>query len=76
MQELAPILVVEDNENDATLIRRGLTNACIPNPKHFVETGEEAINYLQGMGAYSERKRYPLPALVLIGLKTAGHGWF
>jgi CheY-like chemotaxis protein len=69
MEQLALILVVEDNENDLTLIRRTLTNACLPNPRHFVESGEEAINYLVGVGPYSDRKKYPLPALVLLDLK-------
>ena len=69
MQKLALILVVEDNENDLTIIRRTLTNACLPNPRHFVESGEEAINYLVGVGPYSDREKYPLPALVLLDLK-------
>ena len=69
MQQLAPILVVEDNENDLTLIRRTLTNACLPNPRHFVESGEDAINYLMGTGPYSDRQKYPFPGLVLLDLK-------
>ena len=76
MSEQAPILVVEDNENDAMLIGRGLTNACIPNPKHFVKTGEEAVHYLQGVELYSDRKRYPLPALILLDLKLPGMDGF
>lgn len=72
MQQNAPILVVEDNENDSTLIRRTLTNAGIPNPRHFVETGEDAINYLAGVGRYADRKKYRLPGLVLLDLKLPG----
>src|SRR5579859_6774357 len=69
MQEHAPILVVEDNENEVTLIRRTLTNACVPNPRHFVKSGEEAINYFTGAGPYANRDSFPLPALVLLDLK-------
>lgn len=76
MEQHAPILVVEDNDNDSTLIRRTLTNAGIPNPRHFVETGEDAINYLNGVGRYSDRKRYPLPVLVLLDLKLPGMDGF
>jgi CheY-like chemotaxis protein len=50
-------------------------NACISNPRHFVESGEDAINYLVGLGPYSNREEYPLPALVLLDLKRPGmHG--
>lgn len=76
MQQHAPILVVEDNKDDVTLIRRTLANACLPNPRHFVESGEEAINYLVGVGPYSDRKTHPLPALVLLDLKLPGKDGF
>ena len=72
MEGHAPILVVEDNESDTTLIRRALTNAGIPNPQRFVESGEEAIKYLAGAGTYSDREQYPLPVLVLLDLKLPG----
>jgi len=69
MTDHAPILVVEDDENDVELIRRTFSQSGIPNPRHFVKSGEEAINYLLGMEPYTDRKRYPLPALVLLDLK-------
>ena len=76
MQGHGAILVVEDNENDTTLIRRTLTNACIPNPQHFVGSGEEAIDYLAGTGRYRDREKHPLPTLVLLDLELPGvHGF-
>ena len=76
MEGYAPILVVEDDENDTMLIRRTLTNACIPNPLCFVGSGEEAIDYLVGAGPYSDREEHPLPALVLLDLELPGiHGF-
>ena len=76
MKGQAPILVVEDNENDALLIRRSLTNSGIPNPRHFVKNGDQAINYLVGVGPYSNREQFPLPALVLLDLKLPGMDGF
>src|SRR5262245_51271447 len=72
MKERAPILVVEDDQNDVLLIRRTLGSSAIQNPRHFVDSGEKAIEYLSGVGEYSDRKRYPLPALVLLDLKLPG----
>jgi CheY-like chemotaxis protein len=69
MKSQPRILVVEDDENDALLIRRTLANAGIPNPPQFVRSGEDAINYLEGAGPYANRETYPLPALVLLDLK-------
>jgi len=69
MKEHAPILVVEDNENDVLLIRRTLERSGIQNPRHFVKSGEEAINYLVGVGPYANRERFPFPELVLLDLK-------
>jgi CheY-like chemotaxis protein len=34
-----------------------------------VANGEEALGYLQGTGAYSDRAKYPLPSLVITDLK-------
>ena len=68
MQQDAPILVAEDDENDALLIRRTLSSSGVPNPRVFVQSGEEVINYLVGVSPYSNRETFPLPALVLLDL--------
>ena len=74
MKGQAPILVVEDDENDALLIRRTLGRAGIPNATKVVGSGEEAINYLVGAGPYANRGRHPFPALVLLDLKLPRMG--
>ena len=72
MSEQALFLVVEDNDNDALLLRRAFTKARVLNPVHVVKNGEEAIAYLGGTGRYSNRAEFPLPALVLLDLKMPG----
>jgi len=64
----ALILLAEDDENDIVLLRRALEQAGIPNPIEVVRNGEEAIAYLKGEGKFSDRAKYPLPALLLLDL--------
>lgn len=72
MPEQATFLVVEDDLDDSFLLRRAFTKAKILNAVHFVRTGEEAVSYLQGVGRYSNRVEYPVPALILLDLKMPG----
>lgn len=63
------LLVAEDNDLDALLMER-LVQRC-GDAFHMVrvEHGEAAIDYLQGAGDYGDRKKFPLPALLLLDLK-------
>ncbi len=69
--EISPslILLVEDDPNDVILIRRAFDKARIANPIQLVRDGEEAIAYLAGTPPYDDRRRYPLPMLLLLDLK-------
>src|SRR5204863_7172656 len=62
----------DDSEEDILLIRKAFEKALILNPIYAVKSGEEAISYLQGKGAYSNRDEYPLPDLLLLDLKMPG----
>jgi CheY-like chemotaxis protein len=68
MTEVQTILLVDDSENDVELMRLAFQRAQFNNPMHAVYNGEEAIAYLKGEGAYSDRKRHPLPAVILLDL--------
>lgn len=65
----ATILVVEDRPADVLLIRRAFMKAQIGNPMQVVSDGEEAVAYLSGAGAFADRQKHPLPALLLLDLK-------
>jgi CheY-like chemotaxis protein len=70
------ILLVEDNEDDVFLMKRALKEAGVTNPLYLVEDGQEATDYLGGQGQFSDRTRYPLPAVVFLDLKLplkSGH---
>jgi CheY-like chemotaxis protein len=63
------ILIVEDNDDHALLLKHGFKQANLINPLQVVRDGDEAIAYLKGEGKFSNRAEYPLPALVLLDLK-------
>ncbi len=69
LPEHAVVLLVEDREDDILLIRRAFDKAGLSNPVQVVRDGEEAIEYLSGIGKYSSRGEYPLPDLILLDLK-------
>lgn len=76
MKTLGAILLVEDNEDDVLLMKRALKAAGVTNSLHVVEDGQQAIDYLAGVGDYNNRKTFPLPHLVFLDLKLplkSGH---
>jgi CheY-like chemotaxis protein len=76
MSDRALILLVEDNADDAALLRRAFIKARVMNPLHLARTAEEAIAYLGGSGKYANRTEFPLPSLVLLDLKMPGMDGF
>jgi CheY-like chemotaxis protein len=69
MNDTGMILLAEDREEDVILIKKAFAKANIRNPLSVVQNGEEAINYLSGVGQFSNRRLYPFPVLVLLDLK-------
>jgi CheY-like chemotaxis protein len=63
------VLVAEDNDNDAQMLRRAFQQAGLVVPLYVVSDGDEAVEYLQGSGRYANRKRFPVPDLLLLDLK-------
>ncbi len=63
------VLLVEDNPDDAFLIKRAFKKAKLANPLFVVEDGEEAVAYLVGEGEFADRNEHPLPMLILLDLK-------
>jgi CheY-like chemotaxis protein len=50
-----PILIAEDEDDEALLLQRALKKSAITNPIRRVKNGEEAIAYLAGTGAFADR---------------------
>jgi len=72
MADVALILLVDDSEDDCTLMRRAFSKAKVLNPLLALRSGEEAVDYLSGTGQYANRAEYPLPALILLDIKMPG----
>lgn len=72
MAERVPILLAEDEPDDAHLIRTALEELEASNPLHLVESGDDAVSYLAGEGKFAERASYPFPGFMLLDLKLPG----
>ncbi len=67
-KDSAPVLLVEDDENDVTFFRLALEQGGLPNRLVSLSTAQAAIDYLVGTPPYDDRNAFPLPGLVLLDL--------
>jgi len=63
------ILIAEDSESDRMLIELGFQKAKFPFAIQFVRDGICATEYLDGIGAYANRAKFPIPVILLTDLK-------
>lgn len=63
------VLLVEDNEDDALMMRMACQRTGIPHTLQTVTDGDAAVNYLLGKGTYADRTKYPLPDLIFLDIK-------
>ena len=66
---LKTILLVEDNPSDIELTKRALDKSRIANPLVVAEDGQEALDYMFGLGLHQGRDVEELPTVVLLDLK-------
>jgi len=70
------ILLAEDEDNDVLLLERAFQKAGLQHSLKIVRDGEQVIEYLSGRGIYADRKKFPLPFLLLLDLKMPGTDGF
>ncbi|MBU1694061.1 MAG: response regulator [Verrucomicrobia bacterium] len=66
------ILLVEDDHDDALVAQRSFSKANVWNPVDIVRSGQEAWEYLNHQGAYTDREKCPPPLFVLVDLNLPG----
>lgn len=66
--ERITILLADDDPDDRQLTKEAFAECHLVNQVHFVEDGEELMDYLLRRGKYEYMKGEPLPGLVLLDL--------
>lgn len=62
------ILIADDDAEDRMLVKDALEETCLKNSIHFVENGEELMDYLNHRGRFANKVQYPTPGLILLDL--------
>jgi CheY-like chemotaxis protein len=69
MNKNFPILIAEDNHDDAKCLQRALRDAGFNNPFHICHDGNDVISYLKGEPPYEDRDRYKFPRVMIVDLR-------
>lgn len=62
------IIMADDDPDDRELAKEAFQECRLANEVHFVEDGEELMEYLCRKGKYADMPEAPLPALILLDL--------
>ena len=62
------ILMADDDADDRLLAKDALTECHLSGEVHFVEDGEDLLDYLQHRGKYTGGTSAPTPSLILLDL--------
>jgi two-component system response regulator len=66
--DLKNILLADDSADDVFLIKSAFKKSGFRNAICVVSNGEQVLQYLKGEGVYADRKKYPVPHLLLLDL--------
>jgi len=62
------ILMADDDPEDRMITQDGFQESKLANELHFVEDGEELMDYLYRRGKFSDPEEPPRPGLILLDL--------
>lgn len=63
------ILLIEDNEDHAAFVIRGMKDHRVANTIIHLADGQEALDYLFRRGEYQDPEKSPAPNLILLDLR-------
>lgn len=63
------ILYVEDDPSQAKLIMRAFDKAGVGSRIFHAANGEQVLAYVNGIGKFADRAKYPVRALVVLDLR-------
>jgi CheY-like chemotaxis protein len=66
--KIITILLADDDPDDRQLAQDALSECRLANEIHFVEDGEQLMDYLLRRGQYTAHAKDPLPGLILLDL--------
>jgi two-component system response regulator len=66
---LQAIVIVDDDSDEATLVKRAVLSLRPKPPVHTVSGGKELLRYLAGEGCYADRQAFPPPGVILLDLR-------
>src|SRR5215467_326901 len=63
------VLLVDDNPDDSLFFQLAWQKANLNNPVRIACTRKEAMDYMDGIGCFSDRASYPLPCIVVLDMR-------
>lgn len=63
------VLAVDDASDDQQLLRLAVEHAGTPCELRTADGGKAALEYLAGEGAYADRRKFPVPDLILLDIQ-------
>jgi len=69
LSEPLVLLLVEDNDAHAEMVKRSFEQHKVPNVIFHVDDGQKALDYVFHNGEYADADRYPSPHCILLDLR-------
>lgn len=67
-REAVIILMADDDADDCMMVKEAFSEARVLNDLHFVNDGEELMDYLHRRGRHADKAGHRLPGLILLDL--------
>ncbi|MFC1708659.1 response regulator [Candidatus Omnitrophota bacterium] len=67
--KLLDILIVEDSDADVKIALRAFERAKLKHRMHVASDGQEALDFIRHEGKYKDKKKMPVPDLILLDIK-------